>query len=338
MEKGGDAREAGDEIFAAGPHVEEDGAVKAFAGDGAGDDVAGCELSEGMDGEHKTLGARVEQESAFAAERLAEEEAGCAFAGIGGGVELVKLHVFERGTGTIGHSDAVSGRDGGIGGVAVDLAGSSAGEEYGCGGDGDEGTVFAQEGDADDAARIEDQVDRGGPLAKSDPWQAADVFQEGASDLATGGIAVSVEDAGETVRAFARALELALGVAVEGGAEVEQFVHAPGAGLDQQGGGGFADKAVAGGDGIGQVQPDVFVSTHGNGDAALGVGGVRFGERFLGDDEDGAGGTEAIGSTEARNAAAHHDEVKPLHVKILRRIGEVFFDGLNTQGLVRKSG
>ena len=186
-------------------------------------------------------------------------------------------------------------------------------------------------------AGIEDQVYGGGPLAEGDVWQAADVLQEGAGDLAAGGVAVGMEDAGEAVGAFAGALELAVGVAVESGSEVEELVDAPGARLDQQRGGGFADEAIAGGDGVGQVQPDILVSTHGDGDAALGVGGVGFRERFLGDDEDGPGGAEAIGSTEARDAAAYHDEVKPLHVRILRRAEETFFDGLNSGSCERGS-
>ena len=143
VEEGGDAGEAGDEVFAAGTHVEEDRAFEALAGDGAGDDVAGCELGEGMDGEHEALAAGVEEEGAFTAERLAEEEAGCAFAGVGGGMELVELHVLERGAGTISHGDAVPGSDGGVGGIAEDLAGTSAGEEHGSGEDGGEGAVFA---------------------------------------------------------------------------------------------------------------------------------------------------------------------------------------------------
>src|SRR5882757_2947506 len=78
---------------------------------------------------HEALAICVDEVCAFAAKSLAQEKTGSAGLGEGRGVELIELHVGDRGTGAVSHGDAVSCGDGGVGGVGVNLTCASAGEE-----------------------------------------------------------------------------------------------------------------------------------------------------------------------------------------------------------------
>src|ERR1700753_3003033 len=53
-----------------------------------------------------------------------------------GGMELNEFHVGDLRAGAIGHGDAVTGGDVGIGGVEIDLAAAAGGKEDGAGGEG----------------------------------------------------------------------------------------------------------------------------------------------------------------------------------------------------------
>ncbi len=114
-----------------------------------------------------------------------------------------------------------------------------------------------------------------------------------------------MQDAGKGMRAFARAQELAAraalrGLAVEVRAPLDELGDAQRAFGDERFGGGTIDEAVAGVDGVFKVQGDVFVALHGHGDAALRVVGVRFAERFLGDDQNVAVSVQARWLREGR--------------------------------------
>src|SRR5438270_123327 len=74
------ARYAGEtlvEVLGCVAHVEVDGAVDAFAGDCAGDDVARGEFEEWVIALHEALALGIEEVCAFAAEGFAHEEARC---------------------------------------------------------------------------------------------------------------------------------------------------------------------------------------------------------------------------------------------------------------------
>ena len=110
------------------------------------------------------------------------------------------------------------------------------------------------------------------------------------------------------MRAFAREHQLAV-LAVEGGAPVEKLLDALRALLDEDAGGFGIDQAVASGERVFEVEGDVFVAAHGDGDASLGVGGVGFGELFFGDDEHGACTGEADGRAEAGDSCADDEKI-----------------------------
>ena len=125
-----------------------------------------------------------------------------------------------------------------------------------------------------------------------------------------------MQDAGEGMSAFARAKELAArviaardGLAVEVRAPLDQLGNAQRAFRDERLGRGTVDEAVAGVDGIFEVQGDVFIAFHGHGDAALRVVGVRLAERLLGDDQNIAVTGELDGCAKAGNARTHDQEV-----------------------------
>lgn len=176
-------------------HVEVDGAVDAFAGDGAGHDVARGEFEQWMVALHEALAIFIDEVCAFAAEGFAEEKARSSGLREGGGVELVELHVGNGGTGVVGHGDAVSGGDSRIGGVRVDLSGASAGDEGSASVDGEDASFAVEESGSDDAAVFKEEIDAGGPLHEANAGERADVAEERDGDLLAGGVAVGVEDA-----------------------------------------------------------------------------------------------------------------------------------------------
>ncbi len=144
-----------------------------------------------------------------------------------------------------------------------------------------------------------------------DAVDLARVGSEGAADLGAGGVAVGVQDAGEGVGAFAGFEEPAV-ARVEGCAPGDEFGHAQGAFLHEDFGGAPVDEAVAGVDGVFEVEGDVGLALGGDGDAALRVVGVRFAQRFFGHDEDFAVLRQFDGGAEACDASAHHQEINIL--------------------------
>ena len=79
-------------------------------------------------------------------------------------MELVELHVGDGCSRAVGHGDAVTSGNGGVGGVAVDLTGASAGEQRCARMNGEDSSFAVEEGCADDATLVDEQIDSGGPL------------------------------------------------------------------------------------------------------------------------------------------------------------------------------
>lgn len=315
-EAGGvDARETiFDEIGAAAGEVEEDvgGAVAFhFGDDGAGDDVARGEVAEGVVAFHEAFAAEVEEAGAFTAEGFGEEEAGRAGDVEGGGVELDEFEVADGGAGAPGHGDAVAGGDIGISGVLEDAAETAGSEQDGAGAEFDAaGVAFVEsESAGDGAVGVEEEVGDGGEAEESDAGDGDGFVVEGAGDLAAGGIAVGVKHAGARVGAFAGEKKLGA-IAVELDAPLDEFLNASGAFLDEGVDGFGRAESIAGGEGVGFVEADLVVVAEGDGDTALGVGGRRFFESILGDDEDAAEGGEVDGGPHTGDARADDEEIR----------------------------
>ena len=118
------------------------------------------------------------------------------------------------------------------------------------------------------------------------------------------------------MRAFARtqipAIEgMAFGVRglIEVRPPLDEFLHALGTLRHQRLGGGAVDDSVAGVHRVFEVQGDVILALHGDGDAALRVVRVRLAEGFLGDDENLAVLRELDGGAKAGHACAHDEKI-----------------------------
>ncbi len=145
---------------------------------------------------------------------------------------------------------------------------------------------------ADNAAVGDHKTRYARPLGKMDLLLRAGKGDESAADLCAGGVAAGVQDAGQRMRAFARAQVLAVqaesvgaGGTVEICAPLDKLGDAQRAFGYERFGGGAVDEAIAGTHGVFEVQGNVFFAFHGDGNAALRVVGIRFAERFLGDDQ-----------------------------------------------------
>ena len=89
------------EVDGAGRRLRVSGISRAFAGDGAGDNIARSELQQGMIALHESLAAIIAQPGSLAAQRFRDEETRRAFESERGRMELVKLHVGEFGAGNV---------------------------------------------------------------------------------------------------------------------------------------------------------------------------------------------------------------------------------------------
>ena len=94
--------------------------------------------------------------------------------------------------------------------------------------------------------------------------------------------------------------------------QCEELFDSLGTLLDEDAGGFGIDETVASGEGIFEVERDVFIAAHGYGDSTLRVGCVGFGQLFLGDDEDRPCAGEANRRAEAGDACADDEKVNLL--------------------------
>ena len=110
-------------------------------------------------------------------------------------MELVKLHVGQLGSRRSGKGDAVSRSDGRVGGVAVDLARATGGNQHRSRGNAIWRLVRSQgsgrsQVSADHAAGIKNQVRDHGPFGKANALACAGVGHKRPADLGSGGVAV----------------------------------------------------------------------------------------------------------------------------------------------------
>ena len=96
--------------------------------------VAGAELGIVVDGAHEPFAAGIDQERAFAAQRLGGERRRVAADIDGGRMKLHEFGVGDHRAGAGGDGDAFAARLARIGGDGVDLAGAAGRQHYGAGG------------------------------------------------------------------------------------------------------------------------------------------------------------------------------------------------------------
>ena len=103
-------------------------ACRDFAEDRAGNDVAGCKLRIRMNGGHEATARFIDQDRAFAAQRLGDERRRIACARNGRRMELHEFGVRDDGACAGRQGDALSARLYWICGDRIELADAAAGE------------------------------------------------------------------------------------------------------------------------------------------------------------------------------------------------------------------
>ena len=197
-------------------------------------------------------------------------------------MELIELHVGQRGAGLCGQRDAVAGGHGGVGGVGINLARATRGHQHRAGADALQNALWAaiavEQIGPNHAAVSDNQVGDRGPLGKVDALVGQRKSRQRAADFSSRGIAIGVQNAGQGVRALASAQQLAAFIAacpVKVRAPLNQLGHAHRPLGHQNLGRGTIDQPIASVDRVFQMQRDVLVTLHGDGDAALRI--VRVG-------------------------------------------------------------
>ena len=267
--------------------------------DGSGHDVAWCQRQALVVFLHELFAVGQAQYAAVAAHGLGDEVGGMGLALMeeGGGVELHKLHVLHSAFGAIDHGLAVAGGNDGVGGSLID--GSAAA----CAHDGDfrqigidffvlgiehVGSVAVDVGRASGYASAEvvlrDNLHREMVFLHSDVGAGAYGSHQPALYLGSRVVGM-VQDAELRVSAFAMQVEVAIILAVEVHAPLNQFANLLGRVAHHLLNGLSVADIVARNHGVFNVFLEVIDSQVGDrGDAALGKLGVGFVECRLTDD------------------------------------------------------
>jgi hypothetical protein len=164
----------------------------------------------------------------------------------------------------------------------------------------------------DDAAIGDHEASDHGPFSEMNALVSVSKSDQGAADLRSRRVAVSVEYARERVRAFASAEELAaipIRSPVEGRSPLNQFGDTRWALGYQRLGGGAVNDSIAGVYGVFKVEGHVFGALHGDGDAALRVVGIRLGQRLLGDDQHLSVTSQLHGRTKPCDTRTHDQKI-----------------------------
>ena len=279
--------------------------------DGARHHVAWGQLGQRMVPLHEALTGRVPQVSAFAAQRLRQQEPRRARHEQRGRMKLDKLDVGNLRPGPPCRGHAVAGGDLGIGGFAIHLPQPAGGQQNGARAN---GHAIAQPGVADHrsahAAVIgQQQIRHCGEAAELDIGQRRGLVIQGADNLRAGGVAVRVQNAAAAVRAFPRERELR-SFAVELRAPFDKLLNGRRRLFHQYAHGRRIAQPVASHHGVLLVQQHFVVVAQRRGDAALGVLGGRLLQAVLGNDEHGTGFRQFDGGAQPGNAGSDDQELR----------------------------
>jgi hypothetical protein len=224
-------------------------------------------------------------------------------------MELDELHVADFGACAESHGNAISGCNGWIRGIAIDLAEASGGKQNAPGTQVFDSSIIVKNVDTDDAAIFDDEIASESKLAESDVGESGSLLVECAADLASSGVAVCVQDAVAAVGAFAGESEFGAG-AIEFRAPSNQFFNAGRAFFDQDASGVRVAKSVASVERVLKVKADaVFVAKRG-GDPALRVLRVGLGNLALGEAENAPVCGELNGGAHSGDASPNNNEIE----------------------------
>lgn len=148
--------------------------------------------------------------------------------------ETDKLHVPQYGPGPVRQGVALPQRNGGIGGVAIELTQSARGKDYGAGGK-LQGASAGSRGHGTGAFPVAHQ-ELGNPdaFAHGDPVVGAHPYAQRIDEGAAGGIAPCMDDAPPRMGPLPPEKEVALGIDVKGHTQLRQQAHHPRPARDQR--------------------------------------------------------------------------------------------------------
>ena len=275
------------------PHVRVSG-LEHPAHDRLGHDVARGQVGELVDALHEPVALEVDEEGAFATDRLGDEW--LLAAGVGAEVhdrrvELHELQVAQGGPGPQGEGHAVAGRHRGVGGLREHLAETTGGEHHGPAVDRADAVADPLadhvQGHPRDAPVLgEQQVDREGVLDHLDLGRSLDRGDQGPLDLGPGGVAAGVRDPVAVMAALPGQRQLTVGVVVEVGAERDQLADRLGTFLDEDAHRVEVAGARPGHEGVELVLLGGVPRAERGGDATLRPLGGAGREHVLGDHQD----------------------------------------------------
>ncbi len=225
-------------------------------------------------------------------------------------MELVELHVGNLGPGAPSHRNAVAGRDCRIRRIAVDLSRAATRQQHSARSHPRPLAVAIEQANTGNRSVLNQQVRGRRPLQQRDLLDGPRMAQERPSNFRPRCVAVRVENPIAAVRPLARQHQLPA-FAVELRSPAQQLLDAQRPFLHQHPRRLAVYQAIARIHRIVQMQRDVFLAAHRNGDPALRIIGVRFVERFLRHHQHaGAIRSQADRGTQPRDPRAHNNEVR----------------------------
>lgn len=235
-----------------------------------------------------------------------------------GGVKLDELHIPDAALGPVDHGDAVASGDDRVGGLAVDLSGTTGSQDGGPGQEGLDATCLLIQcigpvtgdarGDPGDVVAqmvLGDQINGEVMFEDGDVGVATGLFQQGALDLPSGEVLV-VEDAILGVASLPAQVIPLLSVLIEPGAPFDDLAHPVGAFIHHGLDGIDVAQAVTGIQGVGNVLVEgIFFQIPYGSYATLGVAGIaliingfgQYGDRQVGSLAGHFGGQGETGHT-----------------------------------------
>ena len=285
------------------------------------DDVARLEFVDEL------LAFGVAQQRTVAAQRLRQERTGHRRVVECRGVELHELHVGDRSVDPQRHGHAVARGLERVGRHRVQLAAATGGEQDVAGPDLDALAVLVDGEDADAAPTVDEQVEGERALEQHRSRLSHGIDQR-PFDLHPRGGTARVEDARVTVPALSGEQVLATVVAVEHGAERDQFVDASRTLVDENADGFEVAEAGASVERVRQMEVGrIGVSAEHRGDAALGPAGRRLLQLALGEHADphavDVGGPYR--GREACDAGAEDEQIERVHAGSLPEVRRVLW-------------
>src|SRR5436309_10012044 len=205
---------------------------------------------------HEALAPAVGEQRPLPTQRLREEEAGCAGSEKSRGMKLNELEIRDRSARAVGQGNAVPGRLGWIGRLAVEATRPSRREHKRTGTQDSErsrGLVEDQESHA--TVSEKDEVHREGPTQKGDGWKRGDAGEKGPHDLPAGGVPVGMQDTAPTVGPFPGESQ-SRSVPVEAGPPVDELLDPERPFLHQNSHRRFVAKAIPCPEGVLKVELD----------------------------------------------------------------------------------